>query len=209
MTLTETKESHFPPCMAVKGFRLASDAKKSKRYRITVSVASNKAALGSLTGSYKLNEIRPVQKAISAGGNAIMFHVDGKVYTTYKSLSDRIRRVDKTILYKKRLLANVVSTDPSEEGSMLEVQLDFILPSNLKYACAKAMLKLELVLQVGDSGSEHVLPVEMPLYLHIHRDTRVAQAKDAVLSLAARYDQLPDWAQDLIKGGATLLIKLI
>ena len=43
----------------------------------------------------------------------------------------------------------------------------------------------------------------------VQAQTKAAQAKDAALSLKARYDALPPWAQELIQGGATLLVRLV
>ena len=226
LTLTESKESKFSPFMPVQGFRLASDKKQAKDYLITVNVAENKAALA-LRGSSRLKRIQLNPKSISDGGNNIIFKVKGKKFTKDASTVQYIKRKTqgkkKTEEYRQPFMASVVSSDPSQEsggsghtalGRMLEVQLRFQLPPNLKSLCAFTMLRLQLVLGLqdgsdGGDGGETLIDVEMPLYLHVHRDTKAARAKDAALSLKARYDALPPWAQELIQGGATLLVRLV
>jgi hypothetical protein len=218
LTLIESRESKFSPYTPVQGFRLASDQKQPKDYLITVNVAENKAALG-LRGSSHLKRIQLHPESISDGGSNIIFKVEGKKYTKDASTMEWAKRKmegkDKTEWYRKPFMASVVTSDPSQEagshaalGRMLEVQLRFQLPANLKSLCACTVLRLQLVLDLQDGG-ETLIDVEMPLYLHVHRDTKAARAKDAALSLKARYDALPPWAQELIKGGATLLVRLV
>jgi len=224
LIFTEKQASKFSPYAMVEGFRLASDAKQSKLYRMVLVFAKNEAAM-QLGAATRI-------KGIRLPGKGVVFSVEGKEYTRHKNFKDRVKRKDKTKYFRTPIEANLVQKEEEADGGVVkegegegtpegflseEIILELELPANLKKTCARTVLKLQLVLglegpkaiQGGSAGAETILDVEVPLYLHIHRDSRAYQAKDALLSLKARYEAPAPLAQFLIKFGATLFVRLI